>query len=182
MIYNTKPTIKEVQSLILPIKDNTVEDIWIPLWNFKDINPMTEDETNFLETLLTAPFGKLLGLATEITSKPEFRFNSDMIWVSMKNRFNINLDLRSNLWIWYHGFRPGILVMIYAYLKYRLYQLNLNELDFETFNLRIFPNGFPTEQFFEYLWDCQKIFDPNNRGSDNLLDYKNAYKSFIPSE
>jgi len=55
---------------------------------------------------------------------------------------------------------------------------NHNIIDLKMF-CEIFPNGFPSEQDLEKIWDGQKVDrEKNNQmASDNLVDYQSAMGS-----
>jgi len=181
MIYKSKPTIATVHNYIIKGGNDSIEKYWIPLWLFQDFSPLEQDQINLLKNLLKYPYKELLNLEEKIKVDAKtdegLDFQYRLVFIAMPERFNIDMDIRTKIWLFMCAYRPGIYTMIFAYIKYRMYQLNITKLDFETFNIRIFQNGFPTENFFEYLWDCQKLPD-----GSNMLDNRYYYESFLKNK
>lgn len=71
---------------------------------------------------------------------------------------------------------PGIAVMYCNYLQYKMFYRKQKKLDMNTLAF-IFPMGFFSEHTLNEFWDKQKLLV--DRGSDNMLDYKELGSSMI---
>lgn len=74
---------------------------------------------------------------------------------------------------------PGEAVMYSCYLAYKMKELEFDSLDIEKICTDIFPMGFFTRESLKDHWDIQKVKTENRKGSDNLLDYKEAALSIM---
>ena len=75
--------------------------------------------------------------------------------------------------------------MMANYLQYVAHEHRVKKIGLKEFELWAFPNGFPTDESWEELWDSQKIDleirtdkkSPYYYGSDNILDYPKLYQT-----
>lgn len=65
--------------------------------------------------------------------------------------------------------------MLYLwYIQAWCFKNNVQEVDFETFGLRIFPTGVFSDKDLQSVWENQKVKRDNMDDSDNLIDYNQA--------
>ncbi len=91
-------------------------------------------------------------------------------------------DCRLIMWLCMISKSPGTAVMYLAYLQYWCKKNNVKEIDIDIFCEKVLPSGYPSEEDLQEIWDAQKVIRTKTKGdifpgSDNLLDYQQAYKS-----
>ena len=136
---------------------------------------MSLDLTEMLVILATADKDVL-----EANYKDERRGSEDFIFELIMKRvkhcFTYNItDFRLIFFLGAIAKSAGTAVMYLTYLQYWCKKHNVSTLDWETFNMRVFPDGFLSEKDLQKLWDGQKVNVKS--GSDNLLDYQSAMLS-----
>lgn len=88
--------------------------------------------------------------------------------------FNYTLDWKALFFLCFLAQTPGCLIMYLTYIQYWSQINNCKDISFDVFSMRMFPNGFPSNEDLHKLWDVQKV-----KGSGNLLDQQHCLKSII---
>ncbi len=78
----------------------------------------------------------------------------------------------------------GKIIMYAYYMQYLCKKNNVKHVDWQTFAMKFFPDGFFNEQDMLKIWEGQKVTRKGidgqvHLGSDNLLDYGIASKSIL---
>jgi len=159
----------------------------------------TIENPKAIETFFCEPFGKLpLRKATEdemellmriaiskepnrslFSTKEEFNempFSVQLAYKALNGRFSFKMSDSLVILVAVVGKSAGIIVMYLTYLQYRAKKMGKEELDIGDF-VMIFPDGFPTDDSLQDIWDSQKVDRGERGGSDNLLDYQFATQS-----
>ena len=68
----------------------------------------------------------------------------------------------------------GVAIIYLWYIQGWCFKNNVQEVDFETFGLRIFPTGVFSDKDLQSVWENQKVKRDNMDDSDNLIDYNQA--------
>lgn len=73
----------------------------------------------------------------------------------------------------------GESTMMCNYLQYMAYKNHLKVITLREWGLKIFPNGYISEEGWKKAWELQKIETDREKGynSDNMLDYSGCYNS-----
>lgn len=71
----------------------------------------------------------------------------------------------------------GMSTMICNYLQYMAHKCKLKTISLRDWGLKIFPNGYISDDDWSKAWDLQKITPIENMASDNMLDYSGCYDS-----
>jgi hypothetical protein len=68
----------------------------------------------------------------------------------------------------------GFAMLYLWYIQAWCFKNNIQEVDFETFGIKIFPLGVFSEKDLQSAWDNQKVKRNDMQQSDDLIDYKIA--------
>ena len=65
----------------------------------------------------------------------------------------------------------GSAILYLWYIQFWCHCNKLKVIDLDIFCGKIFPNGFPSKECVNAIWDSQKLINVPKMGSDNLVDY-----------
>jgi hypothetical protein len=145
-------------------RENAIEEV---IYDFlKDCN-LVEMSNQVAELyMLIGLMSKDVKLSTE--EKP---FVFQVMEKRLENCFTFRFtDERALLAVSIWAESAGVSIIYLWYIQAWCFKNNVQEVDFETLGLRIFPNGIFSEKDLKSVWDNQKVKN-NGMESDNLVDY-----------
>ena len=66
---------------------------------------------------------------------------------------------------------PGSAILYLWFIQFWCHFNRIKVIDLDIFCGKIFPNGFPSTECVNAIWDSQKLINVPKMGSDNLVDY-----------
>jgi hypothetical protein len=163
------------------LSENSVERLFcIPFENQTNHTPLTIEETKiFIQLVFTEKNRK--GKGEDIEKLNSEAFPSDRYQILVKSiengRFHFKISQEAAIFIAIMTRVIGDVIMYMAYLQYR-YAKEKKTITMQTL-ADTFPSGFPSKDSMEKMWDSQKVERDKFENSDNLLDYKECYKSIM---
>jgi len=149
-------------------REQGIEEV---VYNFlKDCEPLEMDNKTTETILMIGMMPKNVKLKTE--EKPHiFQILEKRLPYSFT--FKIT-DERVLLVITLLSESAGNAMLYLWYIQAWCFKNNVQEVDFETFGLRIFPTGVFSDKDLKSVWENQKVQRDSMDESDNLIDYNQA--------
>lgn len=149
---------------------NAVESIFCEKMGSGKIEPLSEDMTKILVTLIMSD------LIDEIHKDVASKTIHLKILEDRLKSMGKDIGKAAAVFVSLACETPGEAVMYSYYISYKMKQLGLgNSIDLDILCTDIFPRGLFTRETLDEVWDLQKV--KRKTGSDNLLDYFSASKS-----
>jgi hypothetical protein len=156
------------------LKEDTVEKKFcIPFSQLRQ-EPMNEEETKiFLSLIMSENCSK-----SDTIDPQAVPFSNYQVLVqSLETRFSLEITQEAAIMVSVMSRVFGDVIMYLSYLQYH-YSLDKKKITCAKLS-DIFPMGFPSKTSLERMWDLQKVARVKDSDSDNLLDYKECFKSIM---
>tara|TARA_R110001599_G_scaffold184514_1_gene377987 strand:- start:8163 stop:8651 length:489 start_codon:yes stop_codon:yes gene_type:complete len=156
------------------LKTDTVEkEFCIPFSKLRQ-EPMNEEETSIFLGLILS---EKQSTSDAIDPQAVPFSNYQVLVQSLGTRFSLKITQEAAIMVSVMSRVFGDVIM---YLSYLQYHYSIDEKKITCARLSdIFPMGFPSKTSLERMWDLQKVARDKDSDSDNLLDYKECFKSIM---
>ncbi len=160
------------------LKDDSVEKLFCIPFEGLTQTPMVQEEA---EIFVSLSLSEKSNTKKSLDLKAFPSQNYQILVSSLQSgRFEFEITEEAAIMVSVMCGSIGDVIMYMAYLQYQ-YFVHPSALDNKITMSRIafiFPAGFPSSSELRRMWDLQKVGNRENGfASDNLLDYKECYKS-----
>lgn len=142
------------------------------------VRPLTDDEVKTFLLCSISEFDKNIQKDDLIKLLDDKKGGmASVIWLRIKfcHTYSITPDLAVYLGEIVTNF--GLSTMLCNYMQYMANKHKLKVITCKDWGMKIFPNGYISDDDWRKAWDLQKITPIENMASDNMLDYSGCYDS-----
>lgn len=139
---------------------HAIED-WAKKVDQAEKRVMTEDESRIFVCCFMQE--KKMNDDPELMKLLESNDNySSILWNRLKCCHTVEVSPAACLFLGCHIANFGISTMVANYLQYVAHKYRIKKVGVNEVGMKVFPNGFPTEETWRMLWDMQKSDDGGN--------------------